>query len=80
MKIKSIVLLSIICFFAFPISIEAQSDPKAEELVNKVLQKVNSYKNVVISFQYVLENTAENIKQETRGDVSIEGEKYLLNF
>jgi outer membrane lipoprotein-sorting protein len=80
MKIKSIVLLSIICFFAFPISIEAQSDPKAEELVNKVLQKVNSYKNVVISFQYVLENTAENIKQETRGDVSIEGEKYLLNL
>jgi hypothetical protein len=34
----------------------------------------------VISFRYTLENTTENIKQETRGDVTIEGNKYVLNL
>lgn len=76
----SVLILSVFIFLSFSASIEAQSDPKAEELVNKVLKKVKSYDNVVISFQYILENTAENIKQETRGDVTIEGEKYLLNL
>lgn len=80
MNIKNVFFLSIIFFFTFSISAVAQSDAKAEELVNKVLQKVDGYNNVVISFRYILENTAENIKQETRGDVTIEGEKYLLNL
>lgn len=60
-------------------ALQAQ-DTKAEELVKKVLTKVKSYDNVVISFRYTLENTAENVKQETRGDVTIQGDKYLLNL
>ena len=41
---------------------------------------MESYDNIVIEFKYGLENTAENVKHETRGDVSLEGEKYLLNI
>ncbi|GGE28014.1 LolA family protein [Psychroflexus planctonicus] len=80
MKIKIILFSSFLLILSSITSVKAQSDPKAETLVNKVLQKVNSYENVVISFRYVLENTSEDIKQETRGDVTIEDEKYLLNL
>ncbi len=58
----------------------AQSADKATSLLNEVSSKVNSYENIVIEFKYGLENTAENIKHETRGDVSLHGEKYLLNI
>lgn len=52
----------------------------AETLLNEVYDKTNSYKNISIDFKYVLQNTSENINQETRGDVVIEGDKYVLNI
>ena len=58
----------------------AQSADKAKALLSEVSSKVEGYDNIVIDFKYALENTAENIQHETRGDVSLEGEKYLLNI
>lgn len=66
--------------FLFSISNQAQDAAKAKALLNEVSQKVKSYDNISIDFKYVLKNTSENINQETRGDVVIEGEKYLLNI
>lgn len=62
------------------IGIQAQNSEKAEQLLNQVSDKVSSYENMVIDFKYSLENTSENIHQETRGDASIKGDKYRLNF
>ena len=58
----------------------AQNDSQAKALVKQVLDKVESYDNFVIDFTYTLENKEQNIKQETRGDVSIKDEKYVLNL
>ena len=58
----------------------AQDAQKAKTLLNEVNAKVVSYNNISIDFKYVLRNASENINQETRGDVVIEGEKYLLNI
>lgn len=58
----------------------AQNDNEAKALVGQVLDKVKSYDNFVIDFSYTLENTEQNMKQETRGDVSIKNEKYVLNL
>ena len=58
----------------------AQNSSEAKELLNEVSDKVKGYDNVSIDFKYVLNNTEENIKQETRGDVVMEGEKYVLNI
>ncbi|HLT33485.1 MAG TPA: outer membrane lipoprotein carrier protein LolA [Aquaticitalea sp.] len=58
----------------------AQDTAKAKALLNEVNAKVKSYDNIKIDFKYVLKNTAENINQETRGDVVMEGDKYLLNI
>ena len=66
--------------FLISFSSQAQDAAKAKSLLNEVNEKVSSYKNISIDFKYVLKNTAENINQETRGDVVIEGDKYLLNI
>lgn len=58
----------------------AQNADQAKKFLNEVSAKVESYDNMLIDFKYSLENTAENVKQETRGDVSLEGEKYVLNI
>lgn len=62
------------------ITTQAQDVAKAKALLNEVSAKVKSYNNISINFKYVLKNSSENINQETRGDVVIDGEKYLLNI
>ncbi|OUR97717.1 hypothetical protein A9Q86_16015 [Flavobacteriales bacterium 33_180_T64] len=58
----------------------SQDSKKAELLLNEVHDKVSNYNNISIDFKYVLENLSEDIKQETRGDVTMQGEKYILNI
>jgi len=76
MKKIILVVAAIMTFMAG----NAQSSKEAKQLLSEVSSKVESYNNIVIEFKYGLENTAENVKHETRGDVSLEGEKYLLNI
>ncbi len=75
MKIKNILAILLIV-----LSINSFAQNKAKTLLNQVSQKVKSYDNISIEFKYVLENTAERIKQETKGDVILQGEKYKLNI
>jgi outer membrane lipoprotein-sorting protein len=75
MKIKNIIT---VLFITLSLSSFSQND--AKKLLNEVSQKVKSYQNISITFKYLLENTAENIKQETKGDVVLQGEKYKLNI
>lgn len=58
----------------------AQNDQKAKTLLNEVSAKVKSHDNIQIDFKYSLRNTKENINQETRGDVTLKGDKYLLDM
>jgi outer membrane lipoprotein-sorting protein len=55
-------------------------DSEAQLLLNEVSAKVKSYRNLTLEFKYVLENTEENIRQETKGKVTIQGDKYVLNI
>ncbi len=72
------VVIALMILFSF--SGYAQDAAKAKSLLNEVSEKVKSYNNISIDFKYVLKNTSENINQETRGNVVMEGEKYLLNI
>ncbi|HSM62582.1 MAG TPA: outer membrane lipoprotein carrier protein LolA, partial [Gillisia sp.] len=76
MKRLSIVMIALFSVFAMT----AQESAKAKKLLSEVSSKVKAYDNMVIDFKYSLENTAESVSQETRGDVSINGDKYLLNL
>lgn len=75
MKNIVIALLLLISFNS-----SAQDSDKAKTLLNEVGSKVKSYNNISIDFKYTLNNSSENINQETRGDVVMQGEKYLLNI
>ena len=72
--IKKVILL--LCVFSIS-SIHAQN---AKELLDEVSKKVRDYNNIVIYFKYALNNPAENVSQETRGEVTLQGNKYLLNL
>jgi outer membrane lipoprotein-sorting protein len=74
-KMKHLVL---VLFVLLNMNSFAQKSGKG--LLKDVSDKVNSYQNISIDFKYVLENTSENIKQETRGDVVLQGDKYKLNI
>ena len=60
---------------------QAQSrTSEAQLLLDEVSAKVKSYDSMTLEFKYVLENTEENIRQETRGDVTLQNDKYVLNI
>lgn len=75
--IKPLYLLFALLFTG--ISAFAQ-EAKAQELLNEVSQKVKSYEHIYIDFKYALTNEAQGVNQETRGDVTLMGEKYRLNL
>jgi len=78
MTIKKIISTSLILLIT--LTTFAQNKAKATLLLNEVSEKVKSYQNISIDFKYVFESTSENIKQETKGDVIIQGENYKLNI
>ncbi|MDO6491032.1 MAG: outer membrane lipoprotein carrier protein LolA [Cellulophaga sp.] len=58
----------------------AQNSEKAKALLDKVYNKVTSYDNIFVDFKHSLNNSEANINRETRGDVTLQGEKYLFNY
>lgn len=57
-----------------------QNSPKAKALLDDVYTKAMSYDNIYIDFKSTLENTEANLKQETNGNVTISGDKYMLDY
>lgn len=70
------VLIALICLVGF--TSYAQND--AKELLDEVSAKVKGYDNISIDFKYVLVNVEEDINQETRGNVIMQDDSYLLNI
>ena len=61
------------------LTVQAQ-DKKAKELLDQVSAKVKSYNSIVIDFKYSLNNAKENINQDSKGNVTLKGNQYVLNF
>ncbi|MDA8917360.1 outer membrane lipoprotein carrier protein LolA [Flavobacteriaceae bacterium] len=66
------ILLSNLCF--------AQSYEKAKNLLDRVSGQMKSKENIRFGFSYVLENKKEQIRQEMEGNVTLSGDRYILNF
>lgn len=73
---KSIAILVVLMSF----SMSAQNADKAKALLDKVSTKAKSYKNIQIEFKYSLNNPKENINQDSKGNVTLSGNQYVLNF
>ena len=74
---KKFIQITALLLFSF--SIQAQ-DQKAKNLLNQVTAIVRSYDNIVIDFKYSLHNSKENIHQDSKGNVTMKGNQYVLNF
>ncbi|MFM9824812.1 LolA family protein [Flavobacterium sp.] len=82
LKIQNKVFLQYIILaytLLFNFSIQAQNK-KAKALLDEVTSKVKSYENIVIDFKYSLHNNQENINQDSKGNVTMKGNQYVLNF
>ncbi len=55
-------------------------DKKAKTLLSAVTNKIKSYDNIAIDFKYTLNNSKENINQDSKGNVTLQGNKYVLNL
>jgi outer membrane lipoprotein-sorting protein len=75
---KKIVLIAV-TFLIVSVA-NAQNSEKAKTLLDEVYNKVQGYDNIFVDFKYVLSNNEAGINDETRGDVSMQGDKYLANF
>ena len=72
-------LLSLALLLITTLTANAQ-DKKAKDLLDQVTAKVKTYINISIDFKYTLTNTKENINKESKGNLLLEGNKYVLNF
>lgn len=69
-----------IAVFLISFSLQAQNSQKAKALLDQVAAKVKSYDNIVIDFKYSMSNPKENLNQESKGNVALKGDKYVLNY
>lgn len=77
-KMKRLLQIITILFLSF--NLQAQNSQKAKALLDEVSAKVKSYDNISIDFKYSMTNTKENLNQESKGSVVMQGNKYVLNF
>lgn len=75
MRFLSFIILLFVSFF-----VNGQEAQKAKKLLDEVSAKVKSYNNVSIEFRYTVKNLQQNISQDSRGNVTISGEKYISDF
>lgn len=74
---KKIIFLSI---YLLSFSVLSQGTEDAIKLLDEVSNKISSFDNMMFEFTYVLENRSENIRQETKGSVTISKNLYRINF
>jgi outer membrane lipoprotein-sorting protein len=70
----------LVLVFIATLSISMSTAQDAKTLLNEVSAKAKSYENIQIDFKYNLNNAKENVNQDTRGDVTLSGNKYILNM
>jgi len=73
---KNILILMLVTF----VSAYSQNGDQAKKLLEEVSAKMNSYDNVYVKFDYMLENKEEDVQQALEGDVTLQGEKYVVNL
>lgn len=73
------VFFTLITVLFIAIQTNAQ-DKNAKNLLDQVTNKVKSYSNITIDFKYSLHNSKENINQDSKGNVVMSGNKYVLSF
>ena len=70
----------VLLFLSFTANLQAQSPEKAKALLDQVSGKIKSYENIAIDFKYSMSNPRQNLNQESKGNVVLKGNLYVLDF
>ena len=73
---KQLILFGLL--FCLSMNLYSQTSLKAKKLLDNISLQMSNYNNYEFTFKYILENSQENIKQETNGQIVVSGEKYKL--
>jgi outer membrane lipoprotein-sorting protein len=75
---KKLILFAVIALIN--ITVYSQNGADAKKLLDEVAAKVESYQNIEIEFSHRLDNYDADVHQETRGNVTLKGDLYHLNY
>ena len=70
----------IIILFVSVLCVSFAQAQEMKSLLNEVSRKVRSYDNIEIAFKYNLSNAKEGVNQDTKGNITLSGDKYVLNM
>ena len=77
MNFKTKIVVSVLSILLTISSLKSQN---VQSLLSEVSNKVKNYENIQIDFKYSLENTRENVKQDTKANITLKGDNYVLNM
>ena len=72
--------LALILLLTLSFPLWAQTSIEAQNLLEQASKQMESYDSIKFKFSYVLNNRVEQINQESKGAVTVAGDKYRLNF
>ncbi len=75
---KKLSLLTVLFLYGI-FSLSAQTK-NAEEILNELTTKTNSYKNIKVSFAYKMSNESAGIDETTNGTLLMSGDQYSLSI
>lgn len=73
-------IIRVLAIFLVSITLHAQNSQKAKALLDDVSLRIKGYNNIVMEFKYSVSNPSENLNRESKGNVSLCGNRYVLNF
>lgn len=62
------------------LTLSAQQDPKAKEVLDKVSAKTKAYTSMQVEYLFTHENIQDKTKETSQGKLSLKGNKYVLDF
>lgn len=77
MKKIGLGLLAIVAFYAVT---NAQQDPRAKAILDKLSAKTKQYKSISADFSYTMVNTADDVNEKQTGKLITKGNKYYLSL
>ena len=80
MKLMNFKTTIVVSIFSLLLTISSLKAQNPQSLLSEVSNKVKNYENIQIDFKYSLENTRENVKQDTKANITLKGDNYVLNM
>ncbi len=77
---KNLIFASLVLLLAVSVSVSAQYDPKALEILEAMSAKYKSFPSFEANIAYNMTNDVDKINEEFKGKITVKGNKYRLTL